>query len=254
MSKAEFAREATSDLPLQPSYFGFAADLNRRRRPTLGAVLERELVAVPLERILRARSEGDTVLDVREPDDFARAHLTGSVNIGLSGKFASWAGILLDREKAIWIVAAPGKETEAVMRLGRIGFDLVAGFLDRGPDAFAARKELVGSFRRRTATELAQELASKSPPHVLDVRAQSEWNEKHIQGAQLVPLDQLEQRIAEVPHERRIVVHCAGGYRSSIAASLLMKHGRTQIEDLIGGIGAWVAAEKPTVPGESRAT
>jgi glyoxylase-like metal-dependent hydrolase (beta-lactamase superfamily II)/rhodanese-related sulfurtransferase len=253
MSKAEFAREATTDLPLQPAYFGHAADLNRRRRPTLGAVLERELVAVPLERILQAIRDGDTVLDAREPDDFARGHIGGSVNIGLSGKYASWAGVLLDRDRRIWLVAAPGKETEAAMRLGRIGFDHVAGYLEGGSAAFekgsaasGTKPDHVRSFQRRTAAELAAELASTAPPHVLDVRAQSEWNDKHIEGAQLVPLDQLEERIGEVPKGKRIVVHCAGGYRSSVAASLLMKHGRTQIEDLIGGIGAWVAAGNPT--------
>lgn len=246
-SKAEFARNATSDLPLQPAYFGFAADLNRRRRPTLGVLLERELVAVPLERIVRAIADGDVVLDVREPDDFAREHLAGSINIGLSGKYASWAGILLDREKAIWIVAAPGKETEAVMRLGRIGFDHVAGFLDGGPAAFAGRKDLVASFPRFTSGELARDLASNSAPHVLDVRAKGEWDADHIEGAQLVPLDHLEERLAEVPRDRRIVVHCGGGYRSSIAVSLMRKHGRTNVGDLIGGFAAWVAEDKPRV-------
>ncbi len=246
MTKAEFAREATSDLPLQPAYFGFAADLNRRRRPTLGVLLERELVAVPIERILSAIQGGDTVLDVREPDDFARGHLAGSINIGLSGKYASWAGILLDREKTIWIVAPSGKETEAVMRLGRIGFDHVAGYLEGGSASIAGLAGLA-SFGRKNADELAAALASKSPPHVLDVRAQNEWNEKHIDGAQLVPLDQLEARVAKVPRDKRIVVHCAGGYRSSIAASILMKHGHADVADLIGGIGAWVAADKPTV-------
>jgi glyoxylase-like metal-dependent hydrolase (beta-lactamase superfamily II)/rhodanese-related sulfurtransferase len=246
MSKAEFAREATTDLPLQPAYFGHAADLNRRKRPTLGMVLERELVGVPLERILRALADGDTVLDAREPDDFARGHLAGSINIGLSGQYASWSGVLLDRDRRIWLVAAPGKETEAAMRLGRIGFDLVAGFLEGGPAAFASKPDRVRTFRRRTVDELASEIASKSPPHVLDVRAPSEWNDKHIAGAQHVPLGELEKRVAEVPRGKRIVVHCGGGYRSSIAASLLMKHGRTEIEDLIGGFAAWVAAGKPT--------
>jgi rhodanese-related sulfurtransferase len=244
-SKSDFTREATTDLPLQPAYFGFAADLNRRRRPTLGILLERELVAVPIERILRAIQDGDIVLDVREPDDFARGHLAGSINIGLSGKYASWSGTLLDPNKSIWIVAPSGKETEAVMRLGRIGFDHVAGYLE-DTSAISKRDDLT-TFSRNTAEDLAAALASKKPPHVLDVRAKSEWNEKHIEGAQLLPLDQLEARVAEVPRNERIVIHCAGGYRSSIAASILLKHGHTVLSDLIGGIGAWVAADKPTV-------
>ncbi|MBL8857645.1 MAG: MBL fold metallo-hydrolase [Planctomycetes bacterium] len=238
-SKAEFVKEATSDLPLQPSYFGYDADMNRKARPTLTAVLERELKAVPLAVVQAALSRGETVLDARDPDDFARGHLRGSINIGLGGKYASWAGVLLERDKPIWIVAAPGREREAALRLGRIGFDFVQGYLDRGPAAFAGRPEIVARFPRVTADELARDLSSKAPPHVLDVRAESEWNTKHLDGAQLIPLPDLARRANEVPRTGRVVIHCAGGYRSSIAASLLMQQGFTNVEDLIGGFGAW---------------
>lgn len=245
MPRPEFVREATSDLPLQPSYFGFAADLNRKRRPTMKTALARSLKAVSLEEIVQALNSGAIVLDTREPDDFARGHLAGSVNIGLSGKYATWAGTLLDRTKPIYLIAKPGKENEAATRLGRIGFDQVKGFLADGATSFASRADLVRHFKRWTADELAQQLASPKPPHVLDVRAESEYRAGHIDGAQLVPLPELERRIAEVPSDRRVVVHCAGGYRSSIATSLLMKHGRTNLEDLIGGMGAWEKAHQP---------
>lgn len=242
-TKAEFVHEATTGLPLQPAYFGHASEMNRRKHATLAQVLERELVPVGLEEILRNVKAGDTLLDVREPTDFARAHLAGSLNIGLSGKFATWAGVLLDRSRAIWLVADPGREVEAATRLGRIGFDLVKGYLEGGSNAFAARNDLVRGFRRVDADALAVELASNAPPHVLDVRAESEWRTQHIDGAQLVPLPELEARVAEVPRDRRIVIHCAGGYRSSIAASILMKHGFTDLGDLIGGHAAWEARQ-----------
>lgn len=239
MSKAEFAREATTGLPLQPSYFGYDAEMNRKRRATLASVLERELAPVGLEVLVQALRRGDTVLDVRDPDEFARGHLKGSLNIGLSGKYASWAGVLLDRSKPIWLVAAPGCEREAALRLGRIGFDFVRGFLPGGAAAFAFRPDLLASFRRLCADELAVELASKSPPRVLDVRAESEWRAKHIDGALLVPLEEVVRRAGEIPRDRRVVIQCAGGYRSSIAASLLLREGFTNIEDLVGGYGAW---------------
>jgi glyoxylase-like metal-dependent hydrolase (beta-lactamase superfamily II)/rhodanese-related sulfurtransferase len=246
MTKAEFTREATSGLPLQPSYFGFDAEMNRKRRPTLAAVLERELAPVSLDVILSALRRGDTVLDTRDPDEFARGHLRGSINIGLGGKYASWAGVLLDRAKPIWLVATPGREREAALRLGRIGFDFVKGYLDGGATTVANRSDLTASFRRVTADELARELASKSPPHVLDIRAESEWQAQHIDGAQLVPLPDLERRVAEIPRGSRVTIHCAGGYRSSIAASLLLKHGFTNVEDLIGGFAAWETRAKPS--------
>jgi hydroxyacylglutathione hydrolase len=252
MKKAEFVRLATTDLPLQPAYFGYAASMNKRHRPTLAEALELALKPITLDEILRMHNAGAIVLDARDPDDFARGHLAGTINIGLGGKYATWAGILLDRAKPIYIIAVPGKEEEAAMRLGRIGFDHVKGFLDGGPEAVASRPELVKSLRRLTADDLAGELASKCPPHVLDVRAPGEFRDKHIEGAQLVPLPELEKRIAEVPKDRRVVVHCAGGYRSSIAASVLMKHGRANVEDLIGGISAWEGANKPTLTGAVR--
>jgi rhodanese-related sulfurtransferase len=239
MTKAEFTREATSDLPLQPAYFGYDAELNRKARPTLAAVLERELAPVSLERVLEALKRGDTVLDVRDADEFARGHLKGSINIGLGGQYASWAGVLLERAKPIWLVAAPGREREAALRLGRIGFDFVQGYLEGGAAAFASRPEIVASFTRVTPDELARDLASSAPPRVLDVRTETEWNRKHIDGAQWVPLPELARRIGEVPRAGRVVIQCGGGYRSSMAASILLKQGFTNVEDQRGGWAAW---------------
>lgn len=190
---------------------------------------------------------GAQVIDVREPADFAGAHLAGSLNISLAGRYATWAGTLLDPKKPVVLVAEPGTEQEAAMRLGRIGFDNVEGYLDGGMQALASRPELVQRIERMTAPTLAEHLTEAEPPVVLDVRTEREWQEKHIEGSLNIALQHLQERLVEVPTDRPVVVHCATGYRSSIAASLLEKHGRTQVADLVGGFAAWEASQLETV-------
>jgi rhodanese-related sulfurtransferase len=127
MSKADFIRLVIADQPDVPAYFAYDAMLNRRERPTLEAALAQELQPLALEAVLRLRHTGAQVLDVRDPADFEGAHLAGSINVGLGGAYATWAGTILERETPIVLIAEPGRETEAAMRLGRIGFDSVAG-------------------------------------------------------------------------------------------------------------------------------
>ncbi len=135
MSKESFVKLVTTDQPKAPSYFGYDAQLNRRERSTLEAALSREQTALTLDAVLRAQRDGAQVLDVRDPDDYAASHLAGSTNISLKSRFASWAGALLTPARPIVIVAAPGSEPEAAVRLGRIGFDNVLGYLAGGVDA-----------------------------------------------------------------------------------------------------------------------
>jgi rhodanese-related sulfurtransferase len=188
------------------------------------------------------------VLDVRDPADFAGAHLRDSINIGLRGQFASWAGTLLDRETPIVIVATPGREAEAAMRLGRIGFDHVGGYLAGGMEALETRPDLVVRTERVTAAALAEHLASPDPPVVLDVRTDVERQTERIAGSRHIPLQHLRERLAEVPSKGcRVIVHCGSGYRSSMAASLLERHGLRDVADLVGGIAAWKASQLPTV-------
>ena len=179
---------------------------------------------------------------MRDPADFAGAHLVGSINIGLGGSYATWAGTLLDPGRDIVIVADPGREEEAAVRLGRIGFDQVAGYLDGGMGALETRQDLVGRVERLTAPTLAQQLAAEPSPVVVDVRAEGEWGGGHIDGSQNVPLNHLAERLDEIPADRPIVVHCASDYRSSIAASVLALHGFDRVSALVGGIGAWEAS------------
>jgi hydroxyacylglutathione hydrolase len=247
MSKAEFVALLTADQPEAPAYFAYDAMLNRREHQTLDRALERELQPLTLDAVLRLMNAGAQVLDVRDVADFAGAHLHGSLNISLQGAYATWAGTLLDRQRPIVIVANPGQEEEAALRLGRIGFDHVAGYLDGGMQALDARPDLIARTERITAPTLAEQLAGSEPPVILDVRTAKEWQDKHLEGSLNLPLQRLRERLDEVPRQRRLVVHCASGYRSAIAASLLQRHGITNLADLVGGFAAWEASQLQTV-------
>ncbi len=239
MSEDEFTRLVTADQPDAPAYFAYDAEMNRREIPTLEESMGKSLRPLTLDEMLQLRSSGAQVLDVRDPSEYAAAHLFGATNVGLGGQFAMWCGTILDRDKPIVLVSDPGRESEAAMRLGRIGFDHVAGYLEGGMHAMESRPDLMRHTSRVTAQVLAERLNGGDPPHVLDVRNESEWDNKRIVGAIHVPLNQLRQRLDEVPRNSNFVVHCAGGYRSMIAASLLEQNGFTNFSDLIGGYAAW---------------
>lgn len=248
LTKEEFIRLVTADQPDAPQYFAYDADLNRRQRPTLREALQRELHPVSLQELLRLAGEGAQIVDVRDAAEFEAGHLTASVNVGLRGSFATWCGTVLDRHRPIVIIAQPGREAEAAMRLGRIGFDQVDGYLDGGMRALETRPDLIRESERITAVELAAELASPlQRPIVLDVRTVREHEERRIEGSVNMPLNHLAERTAELPRDRRMVIHCAGGYRSAIAASMLEAAGFAQIADLAGGMAAWDAAKLPAV-------
>jgi rhodanese-related sulfurtransferase len=247
MSKEQFIRLVTADQPDAPAYFTYDAILNTRERATLDKNLEQVLHPIELDEVLRLGDAGAQILDVRDPAEYAKGHLAGTINIGLGGQYATWAGTVLHRAKPIVIIAEPGREQEAALRLGRIGFDHVKGYLHRGMEALAGRPDLVWPTERISAPMVAEELASADPPLLVDVRNPREWATRHIEGSVNIPLNHLQERIAEIPRDRRIAVHCAGGYRSSIAASILHQHGITHLIEMAGGLAAWDAAQLPVV-------
>ena len=247
MSKEQFIRLVTADQPDAPAYFTYDAILNTRERPTLDKNLEEVLHPIDLDEVLRLGDAGAQILDVRDAAEYAKGHLAGSLNIGLGGQYATWAGTLLDRDKPIVIIAEPGREQEAALRLGRIGFDHVKGYLRGGMEALASRPDLVWPTERNSAPMVAEELAGADPPLVLDIRNPREWASKHIEGSVNIPLNHLQERIREIPRDRRIAVHCAGGSRSSIAASILHQYGITRLIEIAGGLAAWEAAQLPVV-------
>jgi hydroxyacylglutathione hydrolase len=245
MTKEEFIRLVTADQPDAPPYFTYDAILNTRERATLDKKLEEVLKPVELDEVIRLGDRGAQILDVREAADYAKGHLAGSINIGLGGQFATWAGTILDRAKPIVIISEPDREYEAAIRLGRIGFDHILGYLRGGMAALAERPDLVWPTERTGVLIVAEEVVSAEPPFVLDVRGPHEWEGKHIKNAVNIPLNRLQERIAEVPRNRRIAVHCAGGYRSSIAVSILHQHGITGLVEIAGGLASWEAAGLP---------
>ena len=252
MSKAAFVELVTADQPDAPPYFTYDAVLNSQEHPTLDETLAREVSPLSLDRVLALQSAGAQILDVREPAEFAAAHLAGSINIGLGGQYATWAGTVLSRDKPIVIIADPGRESEAAMRLGRIGFDQVVGYLQDGLRSIESRPELTAS-TERVSTQVAAERMAAGPrdtsPLMLDVRAPGEREQKRISGSVSMPLNHLGERLSELPMDRPLLVYCAGGYRSAIAASLLEHHGFQQVSEIAGGIAAWEAAKLPIETG-----
>jgi hydroxyacylglutathione hydrolase len=243
MTKEEFIRLVTADQPDAPAYFTYDAILNTREHRTLDKALQQNVRPIGLDEVIELAGAGAQILDVRDAQEYAKGHMAGSINIGLGGQYATWAGTVLDSTRPIVIIAEPGREQEAALRLGRIGFDDVKGYLGGGMAALAEREDLVRSTERVSALMLADELASQNPPLVIDVRSSREWNSQHLVGSINLPLNQLERRIEEVPRNHRIAVHCAGGYRSSIAVGILNQHGITNVIELAGGITAWEAAK-----------
>jgi hydroxyacylglutathione hydrolase len=245
MSREQFVTLVTADQPDAPRYFTYDAILNTRERDTLDETLD-ELRELDVNEVLGLAEEGAQLLDTRDAAQFEGAHLACSINIGLGGSFATWSGTVLDGEKPIVIIAEPGREREAAIRLGRIGFDNLAGYLARGMEALqGAPPDLIDRVPRITAGSLAEQLEGEDPPVVVDVRAPAEWEQERIEASINLPLSRLGDELEAVPRERPVVVYCSSGYRSAVAASLLRSKGFTRVADLVGGLGAWQAQRAP---------
>jgi len=258
MTREAFIRVVTADQPEAPPYFTYDAVLNSQERPTLDEALAREMTPLTLDAVLALQADaaqvdrgqmgmqiGVQILDTRDPEEFAAAHLAGSINIGLSGQYATWAGTVLDPAHPIVIIAAPGREFESATRLGRIGFDRVAGYLENGMQSLDSRPDLIASTEHLSAQAAAERLASAHPPLAIDVRTPREREQKHIDGSLSVPLNRLADHLSSLPKDRPLLLYCAGGYRSSVAASLLQRSGFHSVAEIAGGFAAWEAANLP---------
>ena len=248
MSKEAFLQVVTADQPEAPAYFTFDAVLNSEERPTLDQTLAR-VNSMTLDDLLALQAVGAQILDTRDPGEFAAAHLAGSINVGLGGQYATWAGTVLDRDHPIVIIADPGRESESATRLGRIGFDHVVGFLQDGLHSLKSRPELTVTTERVSAPFAAELLSSREPPLAIDVRTPREREQKHIAGCLGIPLNHLVENLGKIPRDRPLLVYCAGGYRSSIAASLLQCGGFERVSEIAGGIAGWETANLPVQTG-----
>jgi hydroxyacylglutathione hydrolase len=245
MPKQTFIDLVTADQPEAPPYFVYDAVLNSKERPTLDEALLRELQPLSLDAILALQSQGAQILDTRDPEAFAAGHLSGSINVGLNGQYATWAGTVLNHTHPIAIIAEPGREIESAVRLGRIGFDNVAGYLQEGLRALESRPRLLVSTKRLGPQFASELLASSEPPFAIDVRSPREREQNFIAGSVSIPLSHLSENLAAIPKDRQLLLYCAGGYRSSIAASLLQKNGFSLISEIAGGLAAWQSANLP---------
>lgn len=250
MSKEAFLQVVTADQPEAPAYFTYDAVLNSQERPTLDQTLAR-VNPMTLDDVLALQESGAQILDTRDPAEFASAHLKGSINVGLGGQYATWAGTILDREHPIVIIADPGRENESTTRLGRIGFDHIVGYLHDGLHSLNARPELTVTTERVSAPFAAELLSSPEPPLAIDVRAPREREQRHIAGSMSLPLNHLAENVGKLPSGRSLLVFCAGGYRSSIAASLLQRAGFARVSEIAGGIAGWEAAKLPVQTGQA---
>ncbi len=236
MAAEEFVSLMTTDLPEAPPYFSRDAEINRLGARPLDA--EGATALTPRE-VKAALHRAAVVLDVRDPDSFGAGHIGGAINIGLGGQYASWCGTLLSADDDLVIVAdGADRSREAVMRLARVGMENVTGYLDGGILAWCNAGYGIAQIPQITAAELRE----RGLP-VVDVRRPAEYDAGHVPDARNIPLNELPRRIDEV--RDGLAVICAGGYRSSMATSLLARRGFTDVSNVIGGTSAWVAEKLP---------
>jgi hydroxyacylglutathione hydrolase len=241
MSEDEFVALITHGQPAAPAYFAADAAMNKRVHPLLDQT--RSVRRLSPDGIRTALDTGVRVLDARSVEDFAAGHLRGSVNVGFDGRFAETAGMVLSVGEPVALITYPGEEQQAALRLARVGSDNVVGYLtvDRDGTFPVQLADLVRQAPRTTARQLREWLAADKVT-LIDVRNSGERDLGSIPGSRHIPLAQLQIRLDDVPTARPIVVHCAGGWRSSVAASLLRAHGFEDVSDLAGGYNAWADA------------
>ena len=242
-SREEFVRQLTSNLPARPEYFQQDAEINRT-----GASALSDLPALsPIEpaELKALLAEGGIALDVRPGEQFAAAHVPGSVNIALSGQFASWAGAVLGlAAHPVLIAESLEAVSEARMRLARIGLEDARGYLKGGIEAWSKAGFALATLPQITIESLNDRLPG-SALQVLDVRREPEWEAGHIAGATWWPLDNFKVAPPEIDRDVPVAVHCKGGYRSMIACSLLQRAGFKNVFNLVGGFDAWQQAKLP---------
>ncbi|MBJ7385717.1 MAG: MBL fold metallo-hydrolase [Mycolicibacterium sp.] len=241
MAEDVFVTMLTAGQPATPAYFASDADMNKRVHPLLRH--DRRVPAMTAQQVRAALEAGVRVLDSRTVEDFADGHLRGSVNVGFDGRFAETGGMVAEVGAPIALITYPGEEQQAALRLARIGSDAAVGYLnvDRDGQFPAELADLVGTAPRITVTEL-DDLLTAGAVTLIDIRNPGERESGAIPGSMHIPLAQLRLHVADVPTDKPIVVHCAGGWRSSVAASLLRVNGVEQVSDLLGGYNAWASA------------
>ncbi len=237
--KETFVALVTEGQPPAPQYFQYDAILNRKERDLLD---EHELPkALSLDEFDRLVAGGAMIVDGRDPEDFANGHLRDSINVGLNGRYAEFAGSVVPSEVDIVLVVDEGAELEGKNRLARIGFDRVAGYLEHPLVVMSENPDRVERASRMTAREFEQRKAGIDGLQLVDIRNPGEVADGTIDGALTIPVNQLNDRLDELDPDAPTVVFCAGGYRSSVGASVLRNAGFDDVTDILGGYSAWSA-------------
>jgi hydroxyacylglutathione hydrolase len=241
MPRERFVRMMTQDLPARPEYFERDVDLNRRGAAPLAELPN--LRALPGERAQKLQQAGATILDTRTSGAFCSGHIPGSVNIGLNGQFAAWAGSVLGLDAQLILVAEERRAVEeSQQRLARVGIERVAGFVEDGIGGWVRHGLPLEQTGQISAQQLQAMRDGAEAPLVLDVRRPAEWKEGRIPGATHVPLDELAKRTPAFERSRTIAVYCKSGYRSTIGCSLLQARGFAHVLNVQGGFDAWSGA------------
>jgi len=245
MTRDEFIEEVTDGLLPPPQYFPLNVKMNKEGYEDIDKVLKRGTQALdPNAFEVAANETGAIVLDVRHQDDFAKAHVPRSIFIGLDGSFAPWVGALIaDVEQPLLLITPEGREEETVTRLSRVGFDNTLGFLQGGVEAWKQSGKEIDTVDSVNAEEFKQMVEKKVP--VFDVRKESEYQAEHVVDANLTPLDYINDHLAEFPDNEKFYIHCAGGYRSMIASSILKSRGIHNLVDVAGGFAQIKKAGTP---------
>jgi len=253
MTREEFIAEVLHGLQPPPAYFPQNVRLNQAGGyEDIDRVLQRGLTPLPVAAFAEAAGRpGVLLLDTRKPEVFARGFVPGAVNIGLDGSFAPWVGALIpDLRQPLLLVTEPGRESETVTRLSRVGYDQAVGYLAGGFEAWQGAGRPVGSVPCVPARAFAA-LYREAPPVVVDVRKPAEFAAGHLPGAVNLPLDSLPDHLAQFPTDQPVYVHCAGGYRSMIACSVLKARGWDNLTNIAGGFAAMTQAGLPAVQEEA---
>lgn len=243
MREDQFVATVTEGQPTRPHYFSFDARANRQVRGLLDETASP--ASMSLDEVLSRIEGGAIALDTREPADFATGHLRGAINVGLQGRFAEWAGDVLDPDSDIVLLGEPAAALESRVRLARIGFDRVVGCLDDPSSLLIDHPDLVEASSRLTIEQLTELLELEADIQLVDVRGTGEAAEGTLIGARVIPLAALVESLGTLDPLAPVVVNCASGYRSVIAASVLRHAGFLDVSDLIGGYSAWVGARLP---------
>ena len=235
--KQEFIKAVTDGLAEPPEYFAINAQINKEGYESLDQVLEKGMKPLNIDEVKKEREKDIILLDTRQPEEFTKGFIPGSINIGLDGRFAEWAGGLLPFDKPILLITEEGKEKETLVRLARVGIDNVIGYAKEGFDAWKNSGEEIDMIIDVEADEVAMDLPFDENLLVLDVRKPVEYAEGHIRGALNIPLSILNDplNMSAIEDEQNVYIHCGSGYRSVIAASLFKKQGFHNIRNVVGG-------------------